>query len=249
MRKEIRVFAGLLLVLLLPAVMCSFASAEDILYFNYDFADVDTSTAIPFPDYLFGYQLPAGFSQTENPDGTMVEYIDEKGEVIIMINPTTIPSLDAAVESMKELYGEEIIPYRANINDLEAVVYSLYGKAEDEQVYYYTFAYFKTNNGTIVQFIEASSNVDRQGMYVGRIMPLVISGENVSSSEGTAGGTAGICTADKVNVRSEPAMNARSLGQINNGDKLTVLLTSGDWSRISCEKGEGWIRTQYIRTE
>ena len=57
----------------------------------------------------------------------------------------------------------------------------------------------------------------------------------------------GVCTANKVNLRREPKMDAGTAGQINKGDALTVLETRSEWSRISCQNGKGWIKTQYIQ--
>ena len=58
-----------------------------------------------------------------------------------------------------------------------------------------------------------------------------------------------ICTANKVNVRKEASQNSGSLGQLNKGDRLIVLENSGEWSRISCSIGEGYIKSKYIELE
>lgn len=54
------------------------------------------------------------------------------------------------------------------------------------------------------------------------------------------------CNTNKVNVRTEPD-GSRSIGQINKGDKVTVLETQGEWSRINCKHGEGWVKTKFLQ--
>ena len=73
--------------------------------------------------------------------------------------------------------------------------------------------------------------------------------EKTSGTGQFPAGLTGKCTASKVNVRRQPAMNAGSLGQINRGDRITVLENQGEWSRISCSRGEGYIKTQYIQLD
>ena len=59
----------------------------------------------------------------------------------------------------------------------------------------------------------------------------------------------GRCTANQVNVRVEPATNAKSIGKLSKGDVLTILETSSEWSKVRCSFGEGYIKTQYIEPE
>ena len=55
-----------------------------------------------------------------------------------------------------------------------------------------------------------------------------------------------VCNANKVNIRVEPSMGAKSIAQINKGEGLIVLETNGEWSKIECKKGVGYIKNKYI---
>lgn len=56
-----------------------------------------------------------------------------------------------------------------------------------------------------------------------------------------------IVTASKLNVRSGPGTEFRTLAQVGNGDRVDVLEVSGDWAWIT--KGAGWVSRAYLMSE
>lgn len=51
---------------------------------------------------------------------------------------------------------------------------------------------------------------------------------------------------DYVNIRRKASTSSASIGRLRDGDKVTVLETYGDWVRIACLQGIGWVHKDYI---
>lgn len=74
----------------------------------------------------------------------------------------------------------------------------------------------------------------------------------------TPGGTGGTTTptqrtgtvvtqGGRLNIRSAPSMSANIIGQIPNGQTVTILSQSGDWYRINYNGTEGYVSGQFLR--
>ena len=50
-----------------------------------------------------------------------------------------------------------------------------------------------------------------------------------------------------VNVRAKPSTTAEVLGQLAEGDKVTVISTATNWTRIRFEGGSGYVARRYLR--
>lgn len=51
---------------------------------------------------------------------------------------------------------------------------------------------------------------------------------------------------DSLNVRSDASTDAEVLGQVPEGEKLTVVEEKNGWVKVSIEEGEGWVSSEYV---
>lgn len=71
-----------------------------------------------------------------------------------------------------------------------------------------------------------------------------------TSSESASDVVTKIVTASKLNIREGSGTNYKTIGQLNNGDKVHVLeTTSNGWSNVLvCETNkQGWVSSQYLK--
>ena len=56
-----------------------------------------------------------------------------------------------------------------------------------------------------------------------------------------------VVTADRLNVRQEPATDAKRIGYIDNGEKVKILENDGDWLKVKyTEDKEGYVSAEYV---
>jgi SH3-like domain-containing protein len=55
-----------------------------------------------------------------------------------------------------------------------------------------------------------------------------------------------IVKGNAVNLRVSGARNAKAIAKLNNGTKVTVTGTSGDWTHVTVNGMDGWIYSQYL---
>ncbi len=54
-------------------------------------------------------------------------------------------------------------------------------------------------------------------------------------------------TADRLNVRQDPATDAKRIGYIDNGEKVKILENDGEWLKVQyTEDKEGYVSTEYV---
>lgn len=51
---------------------------------------------------------------------------------------------------------------------------------------------------------------------------------------------------ESLNVRSDASTDAEVLGQVPEGEELTVVEENGDWVKVSIEEGEGWVSSEFV---
>lgn len=51
---------------------------------------------------------------------------------------------------------------------------------------------------------------------------------------------------ESLNVRSDASTEAELLGQVPEGEELTVVEEKGDWVKVSIEEGEGWVSRDFV---
>lgn len=66
---------------------------------------------------------------------------------------------------------------------------------------------------------------------------------------GVEGRSSGVVTASALNVRSAPSAGSSALGKLAQGDRVTILATTGDFYRISFAGGEGYVAAQYVQVQ
>lgn len=71
------------------------------------------------------------------------------------------------------------------------------------------------------------------------VFSFFISGFEVSAS------AASYIKGKNVNVRSEPTSTAKVIANLSN-KKVTILSSSGNWSKISCGNVQGWVRSDFL---
>lgn len=59
-------------------------------------------------------------------------------------------------------------------------------------------------------------------------------------------GRTAVSTVNRLNVRTQPDLNAAVLTQLNAGDQVQVLSMEGDWAEITARNIQGFVSTQYI---
>lgn len=53
---------------------------------------------------------------------------------------------------------------------------------------------------------------------------------------------------DTLNVRADASTDAELLGQVPEGEELTVLEENGDWVKVAIEEGDGWVSSEFVET-
>ncbi|MBQ9008193.1 MAG: SH3 domain-containing protein [Clostridia bacterium] len=221
-------------------------------------AEETTSDAVPtkLTDLGIVFGLPADMSPTEK-NATITEegvpyfaFISEDGRLIVEFYGSNFKDLSEAEAWFTAHVSDQLTRHDVEINGMRAIEYT-YTNTSDEGVTTYADAVFALNDSEeVFEFWESTFDEDRSGKLASELYPLSYFSEvDTSGSEGgtASDGTAtGICTADKVNLRVEPNANANYVAQINRGEKLVLLETEGEWTKVSCSKGEGYIKTQYI---
>lgn len=149
-----------------------------------------------------------------------------------------------AIATYGNPHGSRTVTYK----DYSAEVLSWYG-VNDTGVHVsisnYGYAYLLYTSGQYDEYTSAALQVS-EGNIIKQTMSLTGEITNSSTTNSSSEESA-VCTANQVNIRKEPSMKSGSVGQINKGDKLTVVETQGEWSKINSSKGNGWIKTQYIK--
>ncbi len=56
----------------------------------------------------------------------------------------------------------------------------------------------------------------------------------------------GIVTSNGLNIRPEPSTDKPPLGRIRRGDAVEILEQAGDWYRIACAEGTGYVHGDYV---
>ena len=73
-----------------------------------------------------------------------------------------------------------------------------------------------------------------------------------STSPASATATTGVVLIDGLNFRKKPETGATTIRGLKRGEKVTILVTNGDWYQVKDAKGVvGWIaaKSQYVRVE
>jgi N-acetylmuramoyl-L-alanine amidase len=66
-----------------------------------------------------------------------------------------------------------------------------------------------------------------------------------SKASGTKKGT---ITADSLNVREIPSLDARTIGRLTKGAEVTILSQTNGWTEITYNAKNAWVSSQYIKT-
>ncbi len=66
--------------------------------------------------------------------------------------------------------------------------------------------------------------------------------------EPTTQNTSGIVSVSSLNVRSEPSLNARIVGALHKGDKVSILTSSSGWAQIQFGSQKAWVSNRYIES-
>lgn len=56
----------------------------------------------------------------------------------------------------------------------------------------------------------------------------------------------GIVTSNGLNIRPEPSTDKPPVGRIRQGEEVEILEQAGDWYRIECEQGTGYVHGDYL---
>jgi uncharacterized protein YgiM (DUF1202 family) len=56
-----------------------------------------------------------------------------------------------------------------------------------------------------------------------------------------------VVTGTAVNLRAKPSTSGKVLIKLNTGEKVTVVGTSGSWSRVKYKNYEGYISTKFLK--
>ncbi len=234
-------------------------------------AEQSTSDIIPtkLTDFDIVFGLPEGMEPVEN-NATINEdgvpyfgFITPDKRMKVEFYGTKYKDLSEAEAWAVEHIGSQITKQNVIINGLKAIEYHFAHTSEDGTVTYTDVVFAVNDAGEIFEFWEYTLDEDNSGHLSSELYPVSFfkevdtSGDTKEEAPATeqkeeapaAGSASGVCTANQVNLRAEPNANARPLGQINKGEKLVLLETDGDWTKVSCSKGEGYIKTQYIEVQ
>jgi len=56
-----------------------------------------------------------------------------------------------------------------------------------------------------------------------------------------------VVTGTAVNLRAKPSTSGKVLIKLNSGEKVTVVGSSGNWSRVKYKTYEGYISTKFLK--
>jgi len=56
-----------------------------------------------------------------------------------------------------------------------------------------------------------------------------------------------VVTGTAVNLRAKPSTSGKVLIKLNSGEKVTVVGSSGSWSRVKYKTYEGYISTKFLK--
>lgn len=253
-----------ILSILLAALMMTacFALAEE---------DTPTMTAVRLTDLGIAFVFPSDMepmkdNATFTKDGEpFFGFISQDRQLSVDFYGSKLSDLSEAEAWAAENIGDQIPKYDVTLNGMSAIEYHyvLTDKAGNNT--FMNVLFIENEDDAIVEFWEKTYDEERTGKLFREIYPLSLFDDFIADNqdekapeeqteEEPASDTAtesysGICTADKVNLREEANTNAHSIGQINKGEKLVILKIEGEWSKVSCSKGEGYIRTQYIKIQ
>lgn len=198
--------------------------------------------------------LPAGYEQVPvDQEDWLFQFIKQDGSHVIRVNIIKDVTLDEAIQSFPSFF--EYWP--ATFNGINGAFCALRDRETHGVLLY---ALLDTEDNQIIETCEVYQDSDEQeltSMFFLRPEDTEATDQKDSDSQPEAEAETeavsevhtGVCTGNRVNVRVTPSQNGRSIGQLNKGDSLSVLESEGEWSKITCSKGEGWIKTQYIKLQ
>ena len=250
-----------LLSILLAVLMMTacFALAEE---------DAAKLTAVRLTDLGIVFGLPSDMEPKEN-NATITDdgepffgFISQDGQLSVDFYGSNLSDLSEAEAWATENIGDQITKYDVKVNGMNAIEYHYVVTDKEGNTAFADVLFIENENDKIIEFWEKTFDEERTGKLSSEIYPISLFDDYIADNqdeeapeeqteEEPASDTAtesysGICTADKVNLREEAKANARSIGQINRGEKLVVLESEGEWTKVRCSKGEGYIKTQYI---
>ena len=251
-------FLSILFAAVLLMTAC-FALAEE---------DAPKLTAVRLNDLDIVFGLPSDMEPKEN-NATITDdgepffgFISQDGQLSVDFYGSNLSDLSEAEDWASENIGDQITKYDVKVNGMNAIEYHYVSADKEGNRVFSNVLFIENENDKIIEFWEKTFDEERTGKLSSEIYPLslfddyIADNQNqVASAEQTEAAPAsdtatesysGTCTADKVNLREEAKANARSIGQINRGEKLVILETEGEWTKVRCSKGEGYIKTQYI---
>ncbi len=253
-----------LLSILLAVLMMTacFALAEE---------DAAKLTAVRLTDLGIVFGLPSDMEPMENnatftQDGeAFFGFISQDGQLTVRFYGSNLSDLSEAEAWATENIGDQITKYDVKVNGMNAIEYHYVVTDKEGNTAFADVLFIENENDKIIEFWEKTFDEERTGKLSSEIYPISLFDDYIADNqdeeapeeqteEEPASDTAtesysGICTADKVNLREEAKANARSIGQINRGEKLVILETEGEWTKVRCSKGEGYIKTQYIKMQ
>lgn len=157
-----------------------------------------------------------------------------------------LASLDEYVDETNRLLNSNLTPVLFNSNGMEAAVFQYHLSYPDgRNTEYITEAAFISEADGLVCYYDKCHSAETSGSYLSNLTPISHESDSQSKSEGIPG----ICTSNQVNLFTEPTERSRSLGRLKKDDPLTVFETLGEWSRVSCTLGDGYMRTMFIEVD
>ena len=230
--------------------------------------DAPKLTAVRLTDLDIVFGLPSDMEPKEN-NATITDdgepffgFISQDGQLSVDFYGSNLSDLSEAEAWATENIGAEITKHDVKVNGMNAIEYHYVVTDKEGNTAFADVLFIENENDKIIEFWEKTFDEERTGKLSSEIYPISLFDDYLednqnqeSSAEQTEAAPAsdtatetysGTCTADKVNLREEANANARSIGQINRGEQLVVLETEGEWTKVRCSKGEGYIKTQYI---
>ena len=174
---------------------------------------------------------------------------------------SNLKDLSEAEAWFNENISDQLTKYDLTLNGMDSIAYHYQFTDDNGTVTHVNVVFIENEDKRIVEFWEETTDEERSGNFFSNICPISMLGgaqtndnpdneapaeETEDSAAAETNSASGVCTANQVNLRTEPKSNARSVGQINKGEQLEILETEGEWSKVKCSKGEGYIKTQYI---
>lgn len=230
--------------------------------------DAPKLTAVRLTDLDIVFGLPSDMEPKEN-NATITDdgepffgFISQDGQLSVDFYGSNLSDLSEAEAWATKNIGAEITKYGVTVNGMNAIEYHYVVTDKEGNTAFADVLFIENENDKIIEFWEKTFDEERTGKLSSEIYPISLFDDYIAdnqnqeaSAEQTEAAPAsdtatesysGTCTADKVNLREEAKANARSIGQINRGEKLVVLESEGEWTKVRCSKGEGYIKTQYI---